>query len=60
MPKGTWGVRVTVPGKMGPGRVYCAGCFAEVLDQTQIKLNALREKLSLHQPGSRGNAADGQ
>ena len=45
MPNGTKCVRVSMPGKMGPGRAYCADCFAEVLDQTQRKLNDLRAKL---------------
>ena len=45
MPNGTKCVRVSMPGKMGPGRAYCADCFAEVLDQTQRKLNDLRANL---------------
>ena len=45
MPKGTRFVRVTKPGKMGPGRAYCTDCFTEVLDQTQRKLDELRSEL---------------
>ena len=45
MPKGTACVRVTNPRKMGQGRAYCTDCFAEVLDQTQRKLDELRAKL---------------
>lgn len=45
MPKGTKCVRVTRPGRMGPGTAYCSACFAEVLDQTQRKLDELRNDL---------------
>ncbi len=45
MPKSTRCVRVTKPGRMGPGTAYCTGCFAEVLDQTQRKLDELRDDL---------------
>ena len=45
MPKGTSCVRVTKPGKMGPGPAYCTDCFADVLDQTQRKLDELRNEL---------------
>lgn len=45
MPKGTSCVRVTKPGKMGSGAAYCTDCFAEVLDQTQRKLDELRTEL---------------
>lgn len=48
--KGTRCVRVTKPGRMGAGTAYCTDCFAEVLDQTQSKLDALRAELqSAHQ-----------
>ena len=43
--KGTECVQVTKPGTMGRGRAYCTDCFADVLDQTQHKLNELREQL---------------
>lgn len=46
MPKGSKCVRVTNPRSMGAGKAYCTTCFADVLDQTQKKLDALREKLS--------------
>ena len=45
LPKGTSCVRVTKPGKMGSGPAYCMDCFAEVLDQTQRKLDELRTAL---------------
>ena len=45
MPKGTRCVRVTKPGKMGPGTAYCTDCFSEVLDETQRKLDELRAEL---------------
>ena len=45
MPKGTKCFRVTTPGKMGPGTAYCPDCFAEVVDQTQRKLDELRDNL---------------
>ncbi len=45
MSKGTTCVRVTKPGKMGSGPAYCMDCFAEVLDQTQRKLDELRTEL---------------
>ena len=45
MPKGTRCVRMSSPGKMGAGRAYCTACFAEVLDETQRKLDELRAKL---------------
>jgi hypothetical protein len=45
MPKGTQCVRVSKPGKMGPGTPYCTDCFADVLDQTQCKLDELRTQL---------------
>ena len=47
MPKDTRCVRVTKPGKMGAGTAYCTDCFADVLDQTQQKLDALRAELSI-------------
>lgn len=47
MPMGTRCVRVTKPGKMGPGTSYCRNCFTDVLDQTQKKLDALREELGI-------------
>ena len=43
--KDTMCVRVTKPGRMGAGAPYCSDCFAEVLDQTQRKLAALRVEL---------------
>lgn len=46
MPKDTRCVRVAKPGRMGPGTPYCMGCFAEVLDQTQRKLDELRTELN--------------
>ena len=49
IPKGARCVRVSTPGKMGPGRAYCAHCFEEVLDETQQKLDGLRTELS-HEP----------
>lgn len=52
MLKGTTCVRVTVPGKMGPGKAYCKNCFAKVLSRTQEKLDALREELHLYRCGS--------
>lgn len=45
MVKGTECFQVTKPGQMGPGRAYCRDCFADVLDQTQQKLDELREML---------------
>ena len=45
MPKGTRCVRVSVPGRMGHGKPYCTTCFADVLDQTQRKLDELRAEL---------------
>lgn len=45
MSNGTFCIRVSKPGTMGPGRAYCASCFGEVLDQTQRKLDDLRVKL---------------
>ncbi len=45
MVKGTECFQVTKPGQMGPGRAYCTDCFADVLDQTQQKLDELREML---------------
>lgn len=45
LPKGTPCVRVTKPGKMGPGTPYCTSCFVDVLDQTQRKLDELRTEL---------------
>lgn len=45
--KGTTCIRVTEPGKMGPGPAYCVDCFAEVLEQTQRKLDGLRAELHL-------------
>jgi len=45
MVKGTECFRVTMPGQMGPGKPYCVDCFVEVLNQTQQKLDELREKL---------------
>ena len=45
MSKGSRCVRVSTPGKMGPGRAYCANCFEEVLDETQRKLDGLRRAL---------------
>jgi hypothetical protein len=46
MPKGSKCVRVTNPRSMGAGKPYCTTCFAQVLDQTQKKLDELRGKLS--------------
>lgn len=46
--KGGACVRVTKPSRMGQGRAYCADCFAEVLDQTQRKLDALRTEFDSH------------
>lgn len=43
--KGTRCVRVAKPGTMGSGAAYCMSCFAEVLDQTQRKLDELRAQL---------------
>ena len=52
MSKGTRCVRVTKPGRMGPGSAYCTDCFAEVIDQTQRKLDELRgDLLSARQAG---------
>ena len=45
MPKGTRCVRVTKPGNMGLGKPYCTSCFADVLEQTQRKLDELRAEL---------------
>ena len=39
-------VRVSHPGKMGPGRAYCENCFEDVLDETQRKLDELREEFA--------------
>ena len=45
IPKGTRCVRVTKPGKMGPGTAYCTDCFSEVLDKTQRMLDELQSGL---------------
>ena len=50
MPKGTRCIRVTKPGKMGPGTAYCTDCFFEVLDETQRKLDELRAELHSARP----------
>ena len=50
MARGTRCVRVTKPGKMGPGRAYCSECFSEVLDATQRKLDELRAGLDVGEP----------
>ena len=45
MKKRTTCVRVAKPGRMGPGKGYCTDCFGNVLNETQRKLDSLREKL---------------
>ena len=45
MTKGTKCFRVSKPGSMGSGKGYCSVCFGKVLDETQQRLDSLREQL---------------